>query len=295
MTSLKYIVLAGPTGVGKTDLAIEIAQKLRVEIVGADAFQIYDGLKVLTAKPSAEQLATIPHHLIGTLPLTETCDAHRYSLLARQVIRTLNERGVTPIVSGGTGFYLDALAGTLPDVPPADPVIRRELERLSIEKLLEKLQNHDPVAWKRIDRSNRRRVVRALEICLITKKPFSSFLRTTPLVSPSPRFWLERPRTELYERIDRRVDQMFEFGVVAEVATISEISITASQAIGFRQIRAFLDKKLSDQDCRDSIKRLIRNYSKRQVTWFRYHGYQPISADVATDQILTLIRSETNS
>jgi tRNA dimethylallyltransferase len=292
MSSLKYLVLAGPTAVGKSDLAIEIAQKLQTEIVGADAFQIYDGLDILTAKPSLEQLAAVPHHLVGILPLIEMCDAHRYAQIATQVIQTLNEKGIVPLVSGGTGFYLDSLAGILSDLPSADQDVRNEFEQRSLEELLVQLRDLDPVAWEKIDRNNRRRVIRALEVCLITEKPFSSFRSPPSAMTSFPRFWLERSRADLYERIDRRIDRMFDLGVVSEVAAISDISPTASQAIGFRHIRTHLTGELAEQDCRDAIKQLTRNYAKRQITWFRNRGYEPISADQPVDRIIEILRTE---
>jgi tRNA dimethylallyltransferase len=287
---LKYVVLGGPTGAGKTDLTIEIAQKLNLEIVSADAFQIYQGLNLLTAKPSEEQLATVPHHLIGELALTEICDAHRFAELAIAVIRALNDRDSIPLVSGGTGFYLSSLSGSLPRLPPPNSALRSELELLSNAELLEKLKIRDPAAWERIDQQNRRRVIRALEVCLISDQPFSSFLSPTPFVSPLGRFWIERPRTELYERIDRRVEQMFERGIVAEVAAVSNISATASQAIGFKQIRAYLNGEIREGECRETIKRLTRNYAKRQMTWFRNHDYRPILTPLAVEEIVALFR-----
>ena len=292
MISLKYIVLAGPTGVGKTDLVIEIAQKLELEIVGADAFQIYAGLEILTAKPTSNQLSSVPHHLIGVLPLTESCDAHRYGQLATQTVEALNARGISPLVSGGTGFYLEALAGALSNLPPTDPRIRAELEIQPIGELLERLNSLDPCAAQTIDRRNRRRLIRALEVCLITQKPFSSFRADVTTASTPPRFWLDRPRTELFTRINRRVDQMFERGVVEEVRNISKIGPTASQAIGFRQIRTHLDGKLSETDCRNEIKQLTRHYAKRQVTWFRNRGFLPVSADQPAEKIIETIQRD---
>src|ERR1700730_4683554 len=168
MGNLRYMVLAGPTAVGKTDLAIRIAENLQTEIVGADAFQIYQGLDLLTGKPTPSQLKVIRHHLIGVLPLTELCDAHKYALLARQTVTALNQRGITPLVVGGTGFYLQALQDGLPPLPPADLELRTELSRLSTEDLLRELSSRDKVALDRIDRSNRRRIVRALEVCLLS-------------------------------------------------------------------------------------------------------------------------------
>src|SRR5438132_10688530 len=139
MPDPKYMVIAGATGVGKTDLAFEVAQKLRTEIVGADAFQIYQGLDILTGKPALPQLRSLKHHLIGLLPLTDTFDAYRYASLARQTICALNQRGIIPLVVGGTGFYLHALERSLPSLPAANQSLRSELEQRPTPILLKEL------------------------------------------------------------------------------------------------------------------------------------------------------------
>jgi tRNA dimethylallyltransferase len=284
------MVLAGPTAVGKTDLAIRIAQHLQTEIVGADAFQLYDGLDILTGKPLPPQLMAVPHHLIGSLPLTEPCDAQKYAILAGRKIAALNQAGIVPLVVGGTGFYLQALEGTLPQLPHADLSLRAELYRLSTQDLLRDLETLDPLASKRIDRHNRRRIIRALEVCILSGKPFSGFLNNSEQVAPLARVALERPRAFLNERIDRRVDEMFDRGVVAEVAAVKAIGPTASQAIGFQPIRSLLAGAIDDSTCRKMIKQQTRNYAKRQLTWFRHHSYEIIPADLGDAQAIEILR-----
>jgi tRNA dimethylallyltransferase len=279
MRQLRYMVLAGPTAVGKTELGIHIAQKLRTEIVGGDAFQLYEDLSILTGKPIPSQLTAVRHHLIGNLPLTEQCDAQKYARLAGQTISFLNQNGIIPLVVGGTGFYLQALEGALPRLPPADPLLRADLNRLSTLDLLEDLEARDPLAANRIDRHNRRRIIRALEVCILSGVPFSSFLDSAGPPTSIARVALERPRAILRERINRRIDEMFERGVVAEVAAVKTIGPTASQAIGFRPICALLAGAINDSSCREVIKQQTRNYAKRQITWFRHHSYEIISAD----------------
>jgi tRNA dimethylallyltransferase len=272
---MQYAVIAGPTGVGKSDFAIEIALALRTEIVGADAFQIYAGLDLLSGKPSLAQLRQVHHHLIGDLPLTEWCDAHHYVALARKNIAELNQRSIVPLVVGGTGFYLEALEQELPDLPAADPYLRKELELLATDDLLQQLHQRDPACWSRIDRSNRRRIIRALEVCLITGRPFSSFRRNSAKKATIiAKVALERPREELYARIDERVVKMFANGVVDEVAAVTNISATAEQMIGLRQIRSLLAGKIDEPACIHRIQQLTRNYAKRQMTWFRNRGYE---------------------
>src|SRR5262245_10860933 len=251
MPDLKYMVIAGATGVGKTDLALEVAQSLHTEIVGADAFQIYLGLDVLTGKPTPSQLQSVKHHLVSFVPLTDTFDAHQYAALARQTILRLNQRSVIPLVVGGTGFYVQALEQPLPSLPSAIHSLRSELEQKSTQALLEQLALRDPVAFDRIDRQNRRRVIRALEVCIISGRPFSSFARGSPPDPGIPRVFLERPCEALVERINRRVEQMFARGVVGEVAAVERIGSTASQAIGFSLIRLFLAGEISESRCHD--------------------------------------------
>jgi tRNA dimethylallyltransferase len=284
------MALAGPTAVGKTDLAIRIAQDLQTEIVGADAFQLYDGLDILTGKPLPSQLMAIRHHLIGSLPLTESCDAQKYAILAGRTIAALNQAGIVPLVVGGTGFYLQALEGALPQLPQADPALRAELNRLSTPDLLRDLDSLDPLASNRVDRHNRRRIIRALEVCILSGKPFSGFLKSSEQVASLVRVALERPRASLNDRIDRRIDEMFDHGVVAEVAAIKAIGPTASQAIGFQPIRSLLAGAVNDSTCRKMIKQQTRNYAKRQVTWFRHHSYEVISADLGDTRAIDIFR-----
>jgi tRNA dimethylallyltransferase len=290
MHKLRYMVLAGPTAVGKTELAIRVAQDLQTEIVGADAFQLYQGLDILTGKPTPSQLAAAPHHLLSVLPLTDSCDAHKYSLLARQTIAALNQRGITPLVVGGTGFYLRALEGIIPALPPVDLTLRAELNRLAIPDLLRDLETRDPVAANRVDRKNRRRVIRALEVCILSGKPFSSFLAEAVTDPAIAQIVLQRTRSALVEKINRRVDEMFERGVVAEVSGVRAIGSTASKAIGFQMIRSMLEGFIDISSCREAIKQQTRNYSKRQMTWFRHHPFEVVAAESSVDSLLATFR-----
>jgi len=290
MPDPKYMVIAGATGVGKTDLAIEVAQSLRTEIVGADAFQIYLGLDVLTGKPTPPQLRSIKHHLVSFVPLTDTFDAYRYAALARQAILALNQKGVIPLVVGGTGFYVQALERPLPSLPSAIHSLRSELEQRSTQALLEQLALRDPGAFDCIDRQNRRRVIRALEVCIISGKPFSSFIKGSPPDPGIPRVFLERPRDVLVERINRRVEQMFARGVVEEVAAVEQIGSTASQAIGFSLIRRLLAGEINKSSCRNLICEQTRQYAKRQTTWFRRQQYEFVPAEGCLDHLIGTFR-----
>jgi tRNA dimethylallyltransferase len=260
-------VIAGPTAVGKTLIAAEVAARCDAEIVNADAFQIYSGLDVLTAKPDPEILASVPHHMVSVIPLDEGFDAARYSRMAREAIADIESRGKLPIVVGGTGFYIRALFGQLPVLPAADPDLRAQLEAQSVDSLIHRLSNLDPVAAARIDRRNPRRLVRAIEVCVLTGKSFSSF-RIEPGTTNG--VTLIRDRTELHARIEERTLAMFERGVVAEVSRVrGRIGPTAAQAIGYRQICAHLDRETNRETCIARVQQLTRQYAKRQLTWFR--------------------------
>ncbi|HSZ79094.1 MAG TPA: tRNA (adenosine(37)-N6)-dimethylallyltransferase MiaA [Chthoniobacterales bacterium] len=290
MHKLRYMVLAGPTAVGKTDLAIQVAQRLQSEIVGGDAFQLYQRLDILTGKPTLSQLAAIPHHLVGIIPITDLCDVHKYSLLARQTIAGLNERGIIPLVVGGTGFYLQGLEGVIPQLPPVDLALRAELHSRSVTDLLRELEDRDPIALNRIDRKNRRRLIRALEVCISSGKPFSSFSQQTATDPAIARIVLQQTRSVLVERINRRVDEMFERGVVAEVAAVEAIGPTASKAIGFQLIRSLLAGTIDISACREAIKQQTRHYAKRQMTWFRRPLYEIVAAESSAESLTATFR-----
>lgn len=273
MRAVGPIYLAGPTAVGKSDLAVALAERLNGEIIGADAFQVYRGLDLLTAKPDAATLSRVPHHLIGEIPLTETFDVARYVALANERIRAVTERNRVPIVAGGTGLYFRSLTHGLADLPPPDESLRAELASEPLERLLERLEALDPLAALQIDRNNARRVVRALEVCLLTGRPFSSFREQWSHTPDVRAVLLTREREELYARIDQRSLAMFAAGVVDEVKAIEEIGATASQAIGFREIRQLITGGITEAECIAQIQQHTRNYAKRQLTWFRKESH----------------------
>lgn len=296
MRPIGPIYLAGPTAVGKSDLAVALAERLNGEIIGADAFQVYRGLDLLTAKPDAATLSRVPHHLIGEIPLTETFDVARYVALANDRINQVTERGRVPIVAGGTGLYFRSLTHGLADLPPPDESLRAELASEPLERLLERLEQLDPLAALQIDRNNPRRVVRALEVCLLTGRPFSSFREQWSQTPDVRAVLLTREREELYARIDQRTLVMFAAGVVEEVKAVEGIGATASQAIGFREIRQLLAEELSEAECIAQIQQHTRNYAKRQLTWFRKEAhFQRImlregeAQDAALDRIVSVV------
>lgn len=266
--------LAGPTAVGKTDLAVALAERLGAEIVGCDAFQVYEGLPLLTAKPEPEALARVPHHLIGEIPLTRSFDVAQYRTLALERLQGIHRRGKGALVVGGTGMYLRALTRGLADLPPVNPQLREKLDSKPPEELLEELRRLDPVAFGQIDLKNPRRVVRAVEVCLLTGRPFSSFQGQWETPPENLRgILLERDKTVLYERINRRVEWMFRSGLLEEVASAGEIGPTAAQTLGLREVQGVLAGEVGQEEAIRSIQQATRHYAKRQATWFRREAW----------------------
>jgi tRNA dimethylallyltransferase len=281
--------IVGPTATGKSELAADVAREIGAEIVSADAFQVYCGLDLLTAKPDAPTLAKAPHHLIGTAPPTEEMNAEKYRSAASCVIEEINSRGKLAMVVGGTGLYIKTLTHGLAPLPESDPTRREKLNAMSLDDLRSQLCEVDPERARKIDLKNRRRLVRALEICLLTGKPASEVVAGigdsgwTRSSIPATGIFLFRDRQELYERINQRVEMMFERGVIDEVRTAGRTSATASQMIGLREIRELLAGKQSLPQCIAEIQRATRRYAKRQLTWFRRQtSFAPLNLSFLT-------------
>jgi tRNA dimethylallyltransferase len=261
----RVFFIVGPTAVGKSEVAAEVAQRTGAEVLSADAFQIYRGLDLLTAKPDRETLAKAPHQLIGIVPLSEEMNAEKF----REAAEAIVARGQPLIVVGGTGLYVMALTHGLATLPPADQQLREKLERTTTEEMFRSLCALDPIGAEKIDRHNRRRVIRAVEVCLLTGKPFSAQRTEWNETAPTNGVVLQRDRTELYARINQRVEQMFAAGVVDEIRAAKNIGRTASQALGLREIQAFIAGEISETECIARIQQATRRYAKRQLTWFR--------------------------
>src|ERR1700730_16553803 len=286
--------IVGPTATGKSDLAADVASEIGAEIVSADAFQIYRGLDLLTAKPDVSTLAKAPHHLIGTTPLHEEMNAEKYRRAASRAIDEIHSRGKLAIVVGGSGLYVKALTHGLARLPESDPKLREKLNAMSLDELRSRLIELDSEAAGKIDMKNRRRVLRALEICLLTGKPASAQPKewTVPKGAdhddpgstiPATGVFVFRDREELYARINQRVEGMFESGVIEEVRAAGEMSTTASQMIGFREIRQLLNGEMSVTQCVAAIQQATRRYAKRQLTWFRRQtNFSPLNLSLLT-------------
>ena len=263
----RAFLLLGPTAVGKSELAVALAERVGGEIVSADAFQVYAGLDILGAKPPASLRVSVPHHLVGEVPLTARFDVAQWLAGARHCIADITSRGRVPIVCGGTGLYIRALTQGLAKLPPADPDLRAGLEREPLSALVGRLRALDPATT--VDFRNARRVVRAIEVCSLTGRPFSSF-RTEWDNEPSCHgVILTRPLGELRARIDVRTEAMFAAGVAEEVAAADPIGPTADQMLGLREIRALLANSITYTDCVTAISQATRQYARRQIIWLR--------------------------
>jgi tRNA dimethylallyltransferase len=286
MTRAFFIV--GPTATGKSDLAAELARETEAEIVSADAFQVYRGLDLLTAKPNASTLAKAPHHLIGTTPLHEEMNAEKYRRAASLAIEEIHSRGKLAIVVGGSGLYIKALTDGLAPFPESDPKLREKLNAMSLDELHSQLFELDPELARKVDMRNRRRVVRALEVCLLTGKSLSGqrtrWVTNRPeSTNPTTGVFVFRDREELYARINQRVEAMFENGVIEQVRAAGKVSVTASQMIGLREIYQLLDGKMSISQCVAAIQQATRRYAKRQLTWFRRQtNFSPLNLSLLT-------------
>jgi len=271
--------IVGPTAAGKSEIAAEVARRFNAEIVNADAFQIYHGLDLLTAKPDAMTLAKAPHHLLSTVPLSEEMNVEKFRAAAVEAIADINARGKHAIVAGGSGLYLKALTHGLSELPEANRELREELARATIEELFARLLELDPKGAQQIDRKNKRRLVRAVEVCVLTGGPFSSQRTEWGDASSFPKgVFVFRERPELYERIDRRVEKMFADGMVEEVRALPSASSTAEKALGLREIRALLAGEISEAECIAKIQQDTRRYAKRQLTWFqRQDIFEPLN------------------
>ena len=272
--------IVGPTATGKSELAADVAREIDAEIVSADAFQIYRGLDLLTAKPNAATLVQAPHHLIGTMSIHEEMSAEKFRSAALRAIKEIHSRGKLAFVVGGSGLYIKGLTHGLAVLPQVDPKMRARLNALSMNELRAQLADVDPETARKIDTRNRRRLVRALEICLTTGKRASDQRKQwgTATTIPATGLFVFRDREELYTRINDRVEAMFENGVIEEVRAAGAISTTASQIIGLREIRQLLEGKMSILQCVAAIQQATRRYAKRQLTWFRRQtNFEPLN------------------
>ncbi|MBS0636309.1 MAG: tRNA (adenosine(37)-N6)-dimethylallyltransferase MiaA [Verrucomicrobia bacterium] len=281
--SKKVIILAGPTGAGKTAISLEVAEKLGAEVISADSMQVYRGMDIGTAKATLEERARVVHHLIDIRDISEPLNVKEYYEEAMCACRDILMRGRTPIIVGGTGFYLHSLLYGPPSGPGCNPEVRAMLqaeeERLGIDLLYDKLAKFDPEYAATISPNDRHKILRGLEIIEISGKKVSSFEwkeRKQQSFFDFRPWFLHWPREILYKRLEKRCDDMLAYGLLEEVVKLDRAGIrnnyTASQAIGYRQTLDFLDSAQTPADYDEYVKRLkiaSRHLAKRQFTWFR--------------------------
>ena len=273
----KLLIILGPTAVGKTDYSIETALRYGSPVISCDSRQIYKEMTIGTAVPSAEQLAAVQHYFIHSHTVTELYTAGKYELEALELINRLFEEGHdTLVMAGGSGFYVDALVNGLDDFPSADLQLRGELmarlQEEGVESLRLELKALDPESYETIDIANGQRVVRALEVCLMTGRPFSSF-KTASRKSRDfeiEKIGLVRPREVLYDRINRRVIQMIDDGLVDEVRSLTQYrDLAALQTVGYKEIFDWFDGTTDSLDrAVELIQRNTRHYAKRQLSYW---------------------------
>lgn len=279
MASERLCVIAGPTASGKSALAVTIAQRIGAEIVSADSQQVYRDFDIGTAKPTAEELASVPHHLISVAHPEQRFSAAEFQRHADAAITDIRSRGRPVVVVGGTGLYLRVLLHGVVAVPPADPELRRSLEeealRIGRPKLHERLQQIDPETAAVVHPTDLVRIIRALEIHSLTGSTASSFRRQHGFSQERYAFdmWvLDLPREELYARINERTRRMFEGGLVEEVRALLARGLAAApamQSVGYVQARALVEGRMSLEAAISDAAQQTRHYAKRQLTWFR--------------------------
>ena len=269
------IVLLGPTGVGKTDVSIVIARHFGCEIISADSRQFFREMKIGTAIPSDKQLAEIKHHLIGFLSVNDYYSSSLYERDVLKMLPGLFEKNKIVLMTGGSGLYIDAVCRGIDDIPDIDPAVREKVmskyKEEGIEGLRLALKILDPVHYQNVDLKNPKRIIRALEICEATGKPYSSFLtklkreRDFNIIM----FGLERTREELFRRINSRVDEMIANGLEEEARSLFDLrNMNALNSVGYKELFDFFDGKITKDKAIELIKRNTRRYAKRQMTWW---------------------------
>lgn len=270
------IVIAGPTAVGKTDVAIAVARYFGCEIVSADSRQFYRELKIGTAAPSAEQLSAVKHHFVGHLSVKDTYDVSRYEKESLELLQQLFREYRFVVLTGGSGLYIQAVCDGFDELPDSDPQIRADLrEKLETEglpALRALLRQSDPVYYEQVDLANPNRILRALEVNLTTGKPFSSFRKRDFTARPfsTVKICLDLPRQELHNRINARVDSMMVSGLLEEARHFyPERTLNALNTVGYKELFQYFDGLCSLEEAVEKIKTNTRRYARRQLTWFR--------------------------
>jgi len=300
---MKIPIIAGPTAVGKTSVSLDVAESIGAEIISCDSRQIYRQLSIGTAKPTPADLTTVKHHLIDELDLTEPYSAGIFARKAEVCISEILDEGHAPLIVGGSTLYLKALVHGLATIPAIDPAVRERLNKRLIEDgsetLYKELLTTDPGFARTLDKTKTQRVIRGLEVFEGTGERLSSFhAKQAPPRFEFELFILTRKRTTLYERINQRVDQMIDEGLIDEVREILQRGTSKNTAallsIGYQEVVRFLDGELDRDEMIEHIKRNTRRYAKRQLTWFRKYE-QATWIDLDREEEKTIIEVFLNS
>lgn len=270
------IVLIGPTGVGKTELSLRIAEHCHTEIISSDSRQLYADLKIGTAAPTPEQLKRVPHHFVGTLQLTDYYSAARYEEEVMEKLKELFQTHSSVVMTGGSMMYIDAVCKGIDDIPTIDSDTRelmlKRYEKEGLEALCAELKLLDPEYYAQVDVKNPKRVIHALEICYMTGKTYTSFRTRSQKKRPFNilKIGLRREREELYERINRRVDLMMEEGLLEEAKRVYPYrSLNSLNTVGYKELFKFLDGEWELPFAIEKVKQNSRIYSRKQMTWFK--------------------------
>ncbi len=280
MKKIPLVVLMGPTASGKTAMAVEICKKYDGEVVTADSMQVYKFMDIGTAKPTVDEMQGIKHHMIDLVEPTENYSLADYVKEAKTVIEDIHSRGKLPVLAGGTGLYIDTLTQNVElSDGDKDDALRAELTELAEkegeDRLFEILREVDPMSCETIHKNNIKRVIRAIEFFKTTGIRQSEHIKNTVRNSPfdMTKICLSWDRDVLYDRINRRVDMMFDMGLADEVEKVRNMGVnmsnTSMQGIGYKEVFPYLDKKVSLEETKDIIKQGTRRYAKRQITWFK--------------------------
>ncbi len=273
----KIIVILGPTASGKSEMAVKIAKKFRGEIISADSRQIYKGIDVGTAKIAKKEMKGIPHHLLDVVSPDKILTLAQYQKQTLAAIKKILKKGKLPIICGGTGLYIQAMVDNLriPEVPPNPKIrakIEKEIARNGLAAIYKKLLKLDPECEKFIDPKNPRRIIRALEVCLITKKPFSELRQKNKPLFKVLQIGLKIPMEKLRERINKRADGQIKAGLLKEVRRLAKKypwTLPSMSGLGYKEFKNYLDDKEDLKTAIETLKKNTRQYAKRQMTWFR--------------------------
>lgn len=270
------LVIAGPTAVGKTETCLNLAKFFQAEIVSSDSRQFYREMNLGTAKPNQEELSIVPHHFINSLSIHDAYDVRKFEKDTLLLLLNLFKKHELVLMTGGSGLYIDAVCHGFDDIPDIDPLIRQKLiknfEENGISYLQAELQQSDPDYYEIVDKNNPQRLMRGLEVCLGTGKPYSSFRKNKKNIRDFHiiKIGLERNREELYRRIDQRMDVMIEKGLFEEAEKLFPMrQLNALQTVGYSEIFGYLEGNYDKEEAIRLLKRNSRRYAKRQLTWFK--------------------------